>query len=128
MKDPRYEAKADKAWAFVKGAALYAGAIGYWAARPEPQPYGLVDFIDEQIHFCCGKDARAGRAGMAWASDADATSVTLAQTLERAAEYAGLRTRRQKIATTCVQQGIAPETPLHQVSDEAAAIAAKIWG
>jgi hypothetical protein len=60
----------DKLWAFVKGAALHAGAVGYWANRPEPQPYGLHDFVAENIRQSCGADAQHGFAGRAWAAEA----------------------------------------------------------
>jgi len=126
MTDPR-KIWTDKAWAFVKGAALYAGAIGYWAQQDEPQPSGLIDFIDDQIHFYCTNHARHGRAGMAWAADADPLAITIGQTISRAAFHAGLRPRKRDVERACAKHGVRPDDLLHQHSEIAPAVAATLW-
>jgi len=119
--------KADQAWAFTKGAALWAGALGYWASRPEPHSNMLVEFIHEQIEFWCGRDARHGRAGMRWVDDVDPLAATVAQTICAAAAHAGVRVQPHQIEAACRDCGVRPDTPLHVAADQAASVAAKIW-
>jgi hypothetical protein len=117
----------EQAWAFTKGAALWAGAVGYWASQPEPTPNMLVEFIHEQIEFWCRDNARHGRAGMRWVDDVDPLTATVAQTICAAAAHAGVRVRPHQIAAACCECGVRPDDPLHVIADEAAAVAAKIW-
>jgi hypothetical protein len=92
----------DKLWAFVKGAALHAGAVGYWANRPEPQPYGLHDFVAENIRQSCGADAQHGFAGRAWAAEAP-LSASLEDAILAAAEYAGVQITPAAVEAACLR-------------------------
>lgn len=92
----------DAIWAFVVGAALQMGAVGYWASRNEPQPYALNDFLAENIRQACGQDARHGFAGRAWADEAP-LSATLADAVIAAAEYAGVRITPADVEAACLR-------------------------
>jgi hypothetical protein len=58
-----------------------------------------------ELEFCCGENASDARNGLRWAADVGATDVTLAESMQRAAQHAALP---------------------HTASEEAAAVAAKI--
>jgi hypothetical protein len=92
----------DKVWAFVKGAALHMGAVGYWANRHEPQPYGLHDFVAENIRHSCGDNARHGFAGRAWADEAP-LNASLEDAILAAADYAGVQITPADVEAACLR-------------------------
>jgi hypothetical protein len=116
----------DVLWAFVRGAALHMGAVGYWANRDEPQPYLLHEFISDNIEFSCGDLARHGFAGRAWADEAP-LSASLLDAILAAAEYAGVEITPADVEAACFRQGrITPDQPLHEVSEWAGEVAAQL--
>jgi hypothetical protein len=96
------EPQIDVIWAFVRGAALHMGAVGYWAGRDEPQPYGLHEFIEANIEQSCGDLARHGFAGRAWASDAP-LSASLQDAILAAADYAGAEITPADVEAACLR-------------------------
>jgi hypothetical protein len=115
--------RCDAAWAFVKGASLHAGAVGYWAGQNEVQPNGLNEFIAERIEDYCWDFSQHGFDGRAWA-DRDPLGVTLADTIREATRRYRLRAPAWCIEAACARYGVRPDARLHEVAELATEVIA----
>jgi hypothetical protein len=109
----------EKLWAFVRGAAIYAGALKHYNAQ-NPPPVNIDARIVTEIYLLTGDYFMHAFAGRDWAEQMGAFTVRVADALKAGAEYAEAFCSQQRIETACERAGTEPGAFLYEAEGRAA--------
>jgi len=108
-----------KLWAFVRGAAIYAGALRHYNAQ-NPPPINIDGRIIAEIYLLTGDHFVHGFAGRDWAEEMGAYTVRVRDALKAGADYARAFCSEDRIATACERAGTEPDAFLYEAEGLAA--------